>query len=335
LALINYDSTKTYLPALRKRLDGTDGKLGGKDEKNNELPDTPGTIVQASWVGLLLPYIEQVTAWERLSGWNNQVSKDKNIFDLQLPTLKCKSDTVEETRISYVANGGYQNAAGDWSDDAITPAPDPARREDTPFIDHVYTSKTTTVSLDYISTHNGTSNTLLLSENLQSGQWIYKGNGWGQESDGVPKPPTTDTDTAYPAAADERHIAFCYPVNKLVTCASNAWDPPSGPLVYLKTGGHSQPDEANGNASWNGYLSDNYQTNNPLFINLARVPETFSGITGGAKGYNLARPSSNHPGIVIAAFADRGTKPLNQTMSTKIFVHICQPSSGAIITTLE
>ncbi|MDR1269399.1 MAG: hypothetical protein LBK82_07725, partial [Planctomycetaceae bacterium] len=73
----------------------------------------------------------------------------------------------------------------------------------------------------------------------------------------------------------------------------------------------------------------------PLFINVARAAETTTLSTVTLTQYNKARPSSNHPGIVIAAFSDRATRPLNENMSKKVFVQICQPASGAIINVLE
>ncbi|MDR0608485.1 MAG: DUF1559 domain-containing protein [Planctomycetaceae bacterium] len=326
LAIINYDAAKTYLPALRKRLasQGT-----GDDE----------TEVQASWVGLILPYMEQTTAWDRLSNWYTGGSSSAAIFELTLPSLKCKSDVVEGTRISYVVNGGYQNAVGTWASIGAT-YNDPARREDAPFFDYLIDTpgaataprdKGPTVSLDYISMHNGTSNMILLSENLQAGDWISQGSGSGD----YPVAPATGT--AVPAAQGEAYLAFCYPINDSFEDADD-W-PASKGLVYVSAltpaTTYSSPDADNTSASWYGY--DTLAENNPLFINVARVPENFTALPSSATPtqYNLARPSSNHPGIVIAVFADRGAKPLNENMDKKVFVQICQPSSGAIIKSID
>jgi prepilin-type N-terminal cleavage/methylation domain-containing protein len=329
LAIINYDGAKTYLPALRKQLATpvTGSFTFGTDAE-----------VQANWVGLILPYMEQTVAWDRLSGWLN--SSSESLFELTLPALKCKSDVVDGTRISYVVNGGYQNAYGEW--DGLTVGEDPARREDAPFFDYLIDHGTNTgprdkgptISLDYVSSHTGTSNMILLSENLQAGEWIYKSNGVAGA--------VWSSGNAYPAAYGENRSAFCYPVNELVTFTAASgttpaiWNPASKGLVYVSnlTGpDYSNPDnDTYVNESWKGY--DSVEVDNPFFINVARIPENFTSLTG-LTSYNTARPSSNHPGIVIAAFADRGAKSLSENIDKKVFVQICQPSSGAIIKSID
>jgi hypothetical protein len=330
LAIINYDGAKTYLPALRKQLDAV--VAGATFDVSSDIE------VQANWVGLILPYMEQTVAWDRLSGWRN--SPSDALFELTLPPLKCKSDVVDGTRISYVVNGGYQNAYGTWSTIVATDFHDPARREDAPFFDYLIDSNGTiteprdkgpTVSLDYISMHTGTSNMILLSENLQAGEWIYKSSGVNGAE--------WSSGTTYPAAYGEDRSAFCYPVNNL--CENSSDWPASKGLAYLATltgssssgPTYSNPDNDNSVASWKGYDAGFY-SDNPFFINVARVPENFTSLTNVTR-YNTARPSSNHPGIVIAAFADRGAKPLNENMDKKVFVQICQPSSGAIIKSID
>jgi prepilin-type N-terminal cleavage/methylation domain-containing protein len=304
-ALINYDGTRNALPPIRK-----------------VVTTTTASEVQASWVGLLLPFVEQTVAWDRLSGWSAAASSDsdKVLFSLALPSFKCKSDDVDGTRVSYVVNGGYQNASGTWA--SLTVNTDPARREDAPFFDYLIDTpsdrdKGPTVSLDYISAHNGTSNTLLLSENLQAGAWIFDGNG-----DTVGGAVVV---VGFPAAHGENLMAFCYPIHTAYTTENPA--PSKGSMVT------SAPDtDTDTNASWKGYATG--AKYNPVFINVARVPAnyaSFSGYSEAEIAYNTARPSSNHPGIVIAAFADRGTRPLNENMDKKVFVQICQPASGAII----
>jgi hypothetical protein len=319
LAIINYDSAATHLPALRKRLTGEEGK--GKidavppdtDDDENPIEGTgspeiaaiPSTVVEASWVGLILPYIEQTTAWDRLSGWSTTADTDSPLFKLALPTLKCKSDDVDGTRVSYVVNGGYQNAVSEnWT--TVTIVDDPARREDAPFFDYGSSTKGPTVSLDYISTHNGTSNTVLLSENIQAGSWI------------------TGVSNGFPNANGEASSAFCYPVNKSFA-ATTGWQSVKGGLANYSA---SDPDGETDNSSWKGY--DITSASNPLFINRDRNANDSS-----LDQYSRARPSSNHPGIVIAAFADRAVRPLNENMDPKIFVRICQPASGALINPLD
>jgi prepilin-type N-terminal cleavage/methylation domain-containing protein len=337
LAIINYDETQLVLPVLRKAVSMPADNLE----------------VQASWVGMILPFIEQSAAWDCLSGtWDSTTGTSesgKALFRSALPSLKCKSDRVEGTRVSYVVNGGYQNATRTWLNLNIEPGPgetgahDPACPEDAPFFDYLTDhrngstvtdprDKGPTVSLSYISQSDGTSNTLLLSENLQAGDWICQGDG-GRNPD--PPDPTTVTGAVYPAAHGEKKMAFCYPVNDSFPYA-NTW-PSSGGLVYVEDKDaspvkyYSPAADPAAHVSWLGY--DTVAVNNPLFINVAMIPDLFTTIS--VTPYNTARPSSYHPGIVIAAFADRVAKALNDKMSKKVFVQICQPSSGAVIGSLD
>jgi prepilin-type N-terminal cleavage/methylation domain-containing protein len=50
---------------------------------------------------------------------------------------------------------------------------------------------------------------------------------------------------------------------------------------------------------------------------------------------NEARPSSNHPGIVVAGFADGGVRPLNETIATDVYIKLCQPAESNIDTGKE
>jgi prepilin-type N-terminal cleavage/methylation domain-containing protein len=43
-----------------------------------------------------------------------------------------------------------------------------------------------------------------------------------------------------------------------------------------------------------------------------------------------ARPSSNHPGIIVAGFADGGVRPINDNIDKDIFIKLCQPGCSDI-----
>ncbi|MDR0391827.1 MAG: DUF1559 domain-containing protein, partial [Planctomycetaceae bacterium] len=47
--------------------------------------------------------------------------------------------------------------------------------------------------------------------------------------------------------------------------------------------------------------------------------------SGAEQACNTARPSSNHPGTVVAGFADGGVRPLNDSISTRVYIELLQP----------
>ena len=65
----------------------------------------------------------------------------------------------------------------------------------------------------------------------------------------------------------------------------------------------------------------------PLFINEGR-PNSGVSIVHRSR---TARPSSAHPGVVVAAFVDGGVRVLRDDMDRTLFVRLCRPGSGVII----
>ncbi|MDR1140852.1 MAG: DUF1559 domain-containing protein [Planctomycetaceae bacterium] len=349
MALLNHDSAQGYLPPIR----------GIVYEETIIPPDSFGTDVEpkkeqhgSSWVGFLFPYIEQNTAWTKLSGGNVKTGMDgEMVFDLSLSSFKCKSSGVasSDTNVSYVVNGGYQNAFGYtraatvtttvWNTKLEQEEPfEPAKKEDAPFFDHFAADKVggdldhptvsdwcrLKVSIDYISQNDGTSTTLLLSENLNAGKWIERfPSSYGTHK--IPKP------------GGEDQLAFCYPINihkdmvqgepDLTKAAGVVWA--SGPLADV---GLTPSNDTT--CSWKGYDDAPLQTtgtdslNTPLFINVGRNVTNFDISTG---NYRRARPSSNHPGIVVVGFANRSVQPLHEDIDKILFVRLCQTRSGVII----
>lgn len=319
LALLNYESARGAFPAMRRQV--FDASSAANDE----------TVL--SWVGLALPYLELNQAYDILmrgqviptsttgtGGGNAAVLRT-----LAIPVLQCKSSNMDDDlATAYVVNGGYQNsAAGTTTSDYVASGYcEPSRKRDAVFFDHCMRTNTDasapnsteTCSVDYISSNAGTSQVLLLSENLNAGQWI------------------TFSTTNYAQSQGEEYIAFCHPLNKLGTNAKIK-DTATTSLTELRaaTLGNDYP--------WNIYepgagsvsLAAYPGSSAPLFINVGKTVD--SGVT--VNQYRRARPSSNHPGIVVAAFADRSVRPLNEMMEKELFVRICQPNSGVIVNPKE
>ncbi len=331
MALLNYESARGAFPPMR-----------------GEVYSTSTTFYsavghQATWVGYLLPLMEYNVAWERLSG--GRANTTSGVFDtngeaIPIPILKCKSASkpAEDASMSYVVNGGYQNGVGTTWATVTTIATgttrfEPGRREDAPFFDFLGVSTSSggsfayckqTVSVDYISTHNGTSYTLLLSENLDAGKWATYDTAAGVDR---------------PRAEDETKIAFCYPIdiNDGSTAGSDITTIAKVLTVKGQLAAQGWTSATDAKCSWRGYdltfdptIATGDTVQSPTFINVGR---TRAGEP--TSSYRLARPSSNHPGTVVAAFADRSVRTLNENMNKKLFVQICRPASGDVINPAE
>jgi prepilin-type N-terminal cleavage/methylation domain-containing protein len=325
LACVNYDSAKQCLPPMR-------GKVGEK------ITEDATDVNVVSWIGFVLPYMEFNQLYQNLSNVTvTDTTTAATYYEKQLIRIKsllCPSaDPPDNTNSGthYVCNGGYQNAIGTWTTTTTTWSStqriELGKVKDAVFLDWLGFTSTSSaycsakVSIDYISSHSGTSNVILLSENNRpiaggvtdtttgtGARWAY----W----DGA-------TDSTIKVNADpEERIAFCYPYNKAVTATDFA-----GKLTLAEDGA------TEGNWSYKGYeLQTTPDTAGnadvPAFINVGRGREYDAVWTS---PYRRARPSSVHPGIVLAAFADRSVRPLNDSMDKHTFVWLCQPDSGRVI----
>ena len=145
--------------------------------------------------------------------------------------------------------------------------------------------------MNFISLNAGSSYTLLFTENEDAG-------AWGE---------ATDSNTRLRAQPEE-YIEFCYPIVNGYASAAAAYAGGSGNGKGA-IGGLSS-------ASSDGYPGT-ATSRTPKWINVLK--ET------GDEQYRVARPRSGHPGIVVAAFADRGVRVLSEHMDKEVFVQICKP----------
>jgi len=167
--------------------------------------------------------------------------------------------------------------------------------------------------VDNISSMDGASMTILLSENEDAGHWIWYFNGdysvplgnWGRD---VPS-------AIYPndyIHHIESSVAFCFP--RELTDIASGEIPLYEPATVL-------------NAT------------SPLFINEGRTIRYNGYVPAGhpvGEGLPLerirkARPSSGHPGAVVTAFVDGGVRTLRDDVDRTLFVRLCRPGSGVII----
>lgn len=314
-AMINYDSTRGFIPPIR----GVVATSSATEDDGGGNSTTTSTNHYGSWVAALLPFIEMNVAWDKISS-----SQANGVSDLPISSFKCKSagESTTNAQINYVINGGYMNWVTTTTKDDVTTVTyqEPGKKEDAVAFDHAEqlldkTDKdgnpircSTTTSIEYISMNDGTSATLLVTENLS----ISKEIRWITYN-------VDNTNWLY--SEGESYIATTFPPNN-----TDYEDPEDADV------GHSLV----GSDCWNLYGSTALATGGgtdtgtiPLFINAGRSGYIFENPS------RTARPASSHPGIVVAAFADRSVKTLNDTMTKEIFVRLCQTKSGVVINTSE
>lgn len=137
LALINHDAARGQLPGYANRI-------------HQESEDKYLT----SWFVPLLPYLDRNDLWQ---AWH-----EGDAPAVYMSLVICPSDPPEksgpnDTPSSYVANCGLPGDSDTLADGV--------------FFNHDVDSDPVVMSLGYISQHDGTQNTLLLSENIEAGNW--------------------------------------------------------------------------------------------------------------------------------------------------------------------
>jgi prepilin-type N-terminal cleavage/methylation domain-containing protein len=364
-------------------------------ETANGTADTAWFPTELCWVGFLLPYIEQNNAWERIVSDRVQEPTDPVYgLVLPFFHCKSSGISSSDNRINYVVNGGAQNATSDvrasvvaatsfftasaviggasanqkieYLNPAFWSKPSENKRYGV-FFDHFAFVETaagessqarncdTTVTIDYISAQNGTSYTILLSENIDAGHWIWYANTPGYVHDkytvgsynvtaanvhtfAITAPTATPAISGYRPRAYgvelatngdrldyiEDIVAFCYPQAFVANTAD------ASPATGIVEG---TPDYVMLDADEDGLDT----VLSPLFINEGRAQsgvifaDDTSGTNAALHRYRTARPSSNHPGTVLAAFADRSVRALKDDMNRMLFVHLCRPASGVVV----
>jgi prepilin-type N-terminal cleavage/methylation domain-containing protein len=302
LALLHYENAKGSIPPLR-------GALRSGIERNITV-DRGLEHTELTWVGFLLPFMEQNTAWLQINSGETEAA----LFDLGLSVMQCASGGVSsgERRINYVVNAGPNNDV-----EAGAEYGHPERRQradrmytiffdrfarigawsDAPSFSDPPVLTTTRVTIENISLMDGTSNTILLSENEDAGQWIW-------------------------------HFGDSIPIT--------VWDV-DGFDVVESILGFTFPHELSGIETeevptYRPLAVDNLDAwDSPLFINEGRGVPGSRFFDGRVERIRKSRPSSGHPGVVISAFCDGSVRTLRDNIDKTLFVRLCRPGSGVII----
>lgn len=210
LAMQNYDSNQQKLPGYINDF------VLPNSPKNGQ--DLPSIARQGSWVVALFPYLEQ-NSLEDL--WTNQLVDSSNAYRVQtmgeapeLELLSCASNERDAEGLPWIA---YTVNAGRMFSDPSRGSNDKENAANGIFFD---LSKNISAissgsedgregyakiksSINYISSNDGTSNTMMMSESLHTWYWAYVTDVSGGQT-----PDSTLKDNAY--ADDKRFFGFMW-----------------------------------------------------------------------------------------------------------------------------
>ena len=148
-------------------LENTRRKFPGYLNSIGSNADTNSPPKAASWVVPTLAYLERQDIY---NAWNGSVFGDtnkNNFIAVYLNFLVCPSDPPDNTNgapLGYVANCGVEdlpagaNIARDIAANGV-------------FHNNAKPYQETNVTMNYLGSNDGASNTLLITENLQAGEW--------------------------------------------------------------------------------------------------------------------------------------------------------------------
>ena len=258
---------------------------------------------RASWVIPILPSLESNALYQNWMNpslplqWDssNSMTYNRSQYITELSILVCPSNANPDLRddaLSYVVNTGIARTANDnyrpvysspnWEEDSASGVFFNQSRADYAS----YTWGTKRVNMDYITSNDGSTNTLLLSENLQSG-------GWAADPSSTNLPFQGD----FQARQSVGMVWF-------LTGNKNNSDNPTPPL------GSSFMVEAMG-------INDMAQQ----MSGLPRVPFSSTDFNQ-PTGLAGARPSANHPGGVNAMFCGQNARFLSETMEYRVYTQL-------------
>ncbi len=284
LAFTRYDSVHGRLPGFAEYL------FNIQDASGAEI--SPVTPLNVSWVVTLLPYVEQNDLSEHWTDPRCEALHGARPV-VRLPLLVCASDRTQSgiannAPLSYAVNTGIPATAERFGGIAEGPAYGV-------FFDHsavtlatTYGGQPATMDLDYVSVNDGTSNTLMLSENLQSTTWVRLAGG-----------------ATYASVPWEAELGFVWwPVS--------ASGMPSG--LYAATGADLSVVRIN-------------RGKEDLEDSAVLYPASgVEGTDNAALSY--ARPSSRHPGGVNALFCDGHCRFIADTIDYDVYCHLMTPNGN-------
>lgn len=271
LALIQYEQTKGRFP--HWRANGDAGSTGTAAAPFYADVATPSGMLQLGWIPQIFPYIEQAQLYNVIQN-DGYIPNDCNI---SIETFVCKSaGTADLNTNNYVANCGIPDRI--VSHDATTGyVGGDSSKSNGMFTDGVCGN----VKISINDVKDGTSNTILISENMQAG------NIW---------------------ASKEYLVGFCTDGEFPNAPQESAVTPETVDI------GVSSPMRVN-------YLRDSL-TDAQTIAATNNIPL----LDGTYNNWAWARPSSSHPGVVVAAMVDGSTRVVSESVTAEVLAKVMAPN---------
>lgn len=235
------------------------------------------------WIPQIFPYMDQAQLYEviQTDGYNNGVS-----CDVTLPVFMCPSAGGEDVNLNnFVANCGRIDSEGNT---AFTKS---AGMLTDGISDKTWNQSSSKLSIDDVK--DGTTNTLLISENLQAG------NIW---------------------TSQEYFVGFCYSIDQSRYCtALKESDVAANPnsLFPVSAAGTPCTFPLKPNALRDYFTGSEFST-------------TYNSPTEYNEGmYGFARMSSSHPGLVVAAMVDGSTRVVSENVDWEVLTRAMAPNDKA------
>ncbi|REK10881.1 MAG: DUF1559 domain-containing protein [Planctomycetota bacterium] len=264
-----------------------------------------------SWVVPSLPNIEQSVLYQN---WANpslpldwSTPELRNQFITQLATLQCPSNAdpnLADDALSFVVNTGIAVTANDnfppsyanpnWEEDpAGGVCFDQVHLDYTPT--SLYTWGVRRSNMDYITANDGSTNTLLVTENLQSG-------GWATDP--------TNTNLPFQSSFAARQ---CTGFVAFITGQQNNEVPP---VMGMQS----------------NYDVDAIGINDKAQV-VTGLPQTpwVAGSTSVPTGLAYARPSAYHSGGVNAMFCGGNQRFLSESIDYKVYTQLVTPAQTKLV----
>ena len=298
-ALTNYDSTQEELPGLINEV---------PFQGSPRVGDTYEIGRRASWIVMLFPYMENGPLWDI---WTQEFGADGRISDQFVPPIESMlcpsdpSDVVDFPANSYVGNAGMgytcltrnSSASGQFIDANLEYAPngvflDANRRHTgnppgagwiTPQDGRdALGAPVLRMSINYIQSNDGASNTMMVSENLHAVVYTYRDDGQTLpvNGDGVENPDA------------KHHFGFVW---------------------------HNDPDTSTNTLTGLAYSANVQRLNGGRDADV-QSPASLVG-NDPKEGFpeQLGYPSSSHPGGVNVAFCDGRVQFVSERIDQRVY----------------
>ncbi len=286
----------------------------------------------SNWIIDLLPYIEQNELWNRIIGKTAGRSEA-----VPIPVLFCPSSSIPlvDANFCYVANCGKQDCEvmlrcklvyQPGHTCGVGCSVDTLLREalDTDFANGVFYGQGSAgkgkQTLDFIAENDGTSSTLLLSENLQAFQsdgnyrlgWVlwdpHLGYLVGTRRHKIePEGFLFEDDLGF-VYYDEGVYSFVGSPPR-TSCDPTDYKAGSVPVLFnhCRDAKHREPWEDGPEGEPYGYIP----------------------------GYQFARPSSNHPGVVVCSFCDTTVRSISDKIDEDVLRDLMKARSKRVFSNLS